>query len=143
MVEHVAQVIQKFYLKRNIAHGIVGQLDLEWVHFGYNLMILAAIHYLFIVFTPYLRDRGRVSKTFLALVIIQSYHMLEHVTKIIQHLNTGKQGTPGILGNFINPIWFHFWINLGVWAFAGVSLVQLGVHRHLWNMVVKPVRDDA
>ena len=45
--EHVAQFIQRFYLKAP-ANGILGQLNVEWVHIMYNwglllLMILGAV----------------------------------------------------------------------------------------------------
>ncbi len=37
MVEHIAQVIQKFILDRPKAHGLLGAaFDFEWVHFTYN-----------------------------------------------------------------------------------------------------------
>ena len=40
MVEHVAQVVQKFGLGIAPAHGLIGQLDLEPVHFWFNLSYL-------------------------------------------------------------------------------------------------------
>ena len=36
MLEHVVQVIQKFVLGSSNAHGLIGRLDIEWVHFGFN-----------------------------------------------------------------------------------------------------------
>jgi len=37
MVEHVAQVIQKFLLGFDKAHGLLGSaFDFEWVHFIYK-----------------------------------------------------------------------------------------------------------
>lgn len=34
MVEHVAQVVQKFLLRMSEAHGLLGSIfDVEWVHF--------------------------------------------------------------------------------------------------------------
>ena len=45
MVEHVAQVLQKFVLDFPYAHGLIGSFDLEQVHFIFNLMYLGALIY--------------------------------------------------------------------------------------------------
>lgn len=137
MVEHIAQVIQKFVLHRVRAHGIVGRFDVEWVHFGYNIGLLAATYLLFLGYTRFLRSGSgkKIPKTFLAAVIVQSYHMFEHTLKIMQHLETGKQGTPGFLGNFFNLIWLHFWINLVVFILVAAPFFQLGLHRHFLRMI--------
>ena len=41
----------------------------------------------------------------------QSYHSVEHVVKIAQFLEAGRNGTPGILGEWFPVVWLHFWIN--------------------------------
>ena len=43
MVEHVAQVIQKFVLHIVPAHGLIGALDLEQVHFAFNVLYLVTL----------------------------------------------------------------------------------------------------
>lgn len=130
MVEHIAQVIQKFVLGMSVAHGLIGMLDFEWVHFGYNAALLATLYILTFKCSRLLRARGTaLFYIFVAGVVIQSYHMIEHVVKIIQHIQTGVQGTPGILGNFINLILFHFSINLVVLILVIIPFVGLGVYK--------------
>jgi hypothetical protein len=46
----------------------------------------------------------------------QSYHSVEHVMKIAQFLETGRNGTPGILGEWFPVVWLHFWINTALLA---------------------------
>src|SRR3990172_5233744 len=44
MVEHVAQVTQKFIIHMPAAHGLLGSIfNLEWVHFVYNTVLYAAL----------------------------------------------------------------------------------------------------
>jgi hypothetical protein len=43
MVEHIAQVVQKFVLHITPGHGLMGQLDLEHVHFAFNLFYLSTL----------------------------------------------------------------------------------------------------
>lgn len=130
MVEHVAQVIQKFGLGREEAHGILGMLDFEWVHFVYNTALILTLYILIFRCALLLKARGTaLFFTFVAAVILQSYHMVEHVIKIVQHIQTGAQGTLGFAGNFVNPVWFHFWLNLTVLALIAIPFVGLRVYR--------------
>lgn len=44
MIEHVAQVLQKFVLGQPEAHGLLGTIfDFEWVHFIYNTSLEVAL----------------------------------------------------------------------------------------------------
>lgn len=135
MLEHVAQVIQRYGLGHSPAHahGLLGMLDLEWVHVFYNGALLLALYWLFLIGKRHLRALGIVTYAlFVTALWLQSYHMVEHLVKITQHLATGVQGTPGILGPFfVNPLWFHFWINLVVTMLTLVPCVVLGRARLL------------
>jgi hypothetical protein len=56
---------------------------------------------------------------------------VEHTVKVFQFVQTMIQGTPGILGHFINGVWFHFWMNaLVFWPLVFVYFYG-GVHRRL------------
>lgn len=135
MVEHVAQVIQKFWLKLPEAHGLLGMFDFEWVHFAYNGALLLTLYILVFGCIRLFQTHGTpIFYTFIAGVAVQSYHMIEHIVKIVQHIQTGLHGTPGILGNFINPVWFHFSINLLVLVLVIIPFIKLRVHRHCFNL---------
>jgi hypothetical protein len=71
------------------ARGIVGQLDLEWVHGIWNGAVLGL---LVVLLTRFPRNR------WLALAaVIATWHLVEHVAIMAVYLSTGVVGTPGIL----------------------------------------------
>jgi len=114
-LEHIVQVLQRFVFHNPKGAGILGSwLDIEPVHLGYNLGFL-----LLVGFTYYLggfhRRQTRPQSTVFWLMtfvfVFQSYHVTEHFFKIAQFLQTGMNGTPGILGNFFNLVWLHFTYN--------------------------------
>lgn len=138
MVEHVAQVLQKFVFHNVPAHGLIGRLDLEQIHFAFNLFYLATLIVVMVGWLYYARDiTDRHVKLFgfviFGTVLLQSYHMLEHVVKLIQFLETGMQGTPGILGTFIDGVVFHAMMNTAVLVPMVVVFVCAGLTRVLWQ----------
>jgi hypothetical protein len=130
-LEHVVQVAQAKVLGIKPAHGILGSLvDLEWVHFVYNsgLYIL-----LLIAAAALLRDnriRPPLGWLWLGGVLaVQTYHVLEHVVKIVQHVQTGADPAPGILGFTIDLVWLHFTINAIVTIAMIFAFYTLGLNR--------------
>ena len=137
LVEHVAQVIQKFVLNSPQAHGLIGQLDLEQVHFVFNLLYLALlIHVLlrWLTLKVELPNRWRVYTTILTLTVaLQSYHQVEHTVKLVQFIQTNVQGTPGIFGLYFDfdGVIFHFIMNTLVFLPGVVVFYCAGLHRQL------------
>lgn len=121
MLEHFLQVAQQS-LGIVPAHGLIGALDLEWVHFLYNgaYLILLAVLCVGIGLRYILPSRiphRRMLFTILALTTLwQGYHMVEHIVKLQQHLATGMEGTPGLLGAHLDLVWFHFFLNAAVYV---------------------------
>ncbi len=91
VVEHVAQVVQLHVLRlpTSEARGIVGALDLEWVHFVWSVSILAASA---VLLWRYPHDRW-----LLLAVVLSVWHELEHTVIMSTYLATGVAGTPGLL----------------------------------------------
>lgn len=138
MVEHIAQVVQKFGLGWTRAHGIIGVFDLEWVHFIYNGALLMAVCWLLAAGWQSMRAKNPTAAGLFAVgVVWQTYHMTEHVVKIAQHLETGAQGTPGILGMTFNTILLHFTYNLVELALVLIPLFMLGLHEKLAKVRVQ------
>ena len=132
-LEHFVQVSQAKILGIKPAHGILGSLvDLEWVHFVYNnglyVLLLAATVLL-------LRDeRIRPPAGWLwlgATIAVQTYHVFEHVVKITQHVSTGADPAPGILGFVVDLVWLHFAFNMAVTIAMIGAFVYLGMYREL------------
>jgi hypothetical protein len=120
LAEHFAQVTQKFTFAIKPAHGLIGTIDLEWVHVIYNSAVVGAMLALFVAAGFHRRRswpwrRPELASVFVAGVLLQTYHMVEHGVKIAQHLETGIQGTPGILGPFFDLALLHYYLNILVY----------------------------
>ncbi len=115
MMEHFFIIYQYAILKLGAdnSHGLIGQFDLESVHFIYDFLFTLGF---WLIWTKFPEEAKNRSKFFYKLLlfasILQSYHFFEHIIKYYQHLQTGMQGTPGILGNFVDLAWLHFLLNL-------------------------------
>ena len=132
MVEHVAQVVQKFVLHLPQAHGLIGRLDLEQVHFAFNTLYLGT---LIMVFLGWLVFGGQVSNrpkllggVLLFALVVQIYHQVEHTVKLVQFLEAMVQGTPGILGAHFDGVIVHFVMNAVVYLPALVVFFWAGLH---------------
>ena len=91
LFEHVAQMVQIHVLglSGSAARGIVGQLDIEWVHFIWNTWVLIAL----LVLLP--RFRGNV--WLIVAAFLAAWHLAEHVVIMATYLTSGVAGTPGLL----------------------------------------------
>ena len=138
MLEHVTQVIQKFVLHVTPAHGLIGRLDLEQIHFGFNSAYLLMFFPLFLGWFCYRAEIAELTPRwkllagiFLITFIVQIYHQAEHTAKLVQYLNTHMQGTQGILGAHFDLVIMHFIINLLVYLPMLVVFFGGGLHRKL------------
>jgi hypothetical protein len=91
VLEHVAQMVQIHLLGRSgpQARGVFGQLDVEWVHFAWNTWVLVAVALLLL--------RYRRNPWLWATLLLAGWHELEHAYLLWTYLETGRQGTPGLL----------------------------------------------
>lgn len=137
MVEHVAQVIQKFVFHSTSAHGLIGQLDLEQVHFAFNLFYLITLMVVMVGWLYYgsqICGKHRVLAAMLiGTVAVQSYHMVEHSVKLAQFISTGIQGTPGIAGMHFDGVIFHALMNTAVFLPVVVVFFCAGLHQKLFR----------
>jgi hypothetical protein len=89
--DHVGQMAQVHWLDAAppAAHGAVGALDVEWVHFIWNAWVLAGVGMLLF--------RFRRNPWLWASVPIAVWHLAEHLVIMIRFWDTGKAGDPGLL----------------------------------------------
>ena len=136
MVEHVAQVMQKFVFDITPAHGLIGQLDLEQVHFAFNLFYLTTLVIVMVGWLYYGSQICSKQKGLAAMLIgtvaVQSYHMVEHSIKLAQFIATGMQGTPGIAGMHFDAVIFHALMNMAVFVPIVVVFFCAGMHQKLF-----------
>lgn len=141
-LEHFVQVYQHLVLDLPVSesHGILGQADIEPVHFWWNFTImltLIVVYYAWEFNRPEstLRQFKDLRTTFFVVLLVQGYHTFEHTLKYYQHIQTGSQGTPGLIGHLLGSdlIFFHFWINLIV--YPGMVLLMV---LYIWHMQLYP-----
>jgi len=91
LLEHVAQMVQihTLGLTGSDARGIVGQLDIEWVHFAWN----AAVVVLLGILLFHVRSNGWL----VAAGVFAAWHLVEHDVIMLSFLATGIPGSPGLL----------------------------------------------
>jgi hypothetical protein len=89
--EHIAQMVQIHLLGLSgpNAHGIVGALDIEWVHFVWNTGVIVSLFALLLAFP---RNRWLWLTAVLA-----GWHEAEHSYILSVYLASGVSGTPGLL----------------------------------------------
>ena len=93
LVDHVAQMVQihVLHLGGANAQGIVGQLNIEWVHFIWNAVVLVML----VVLLPHFRTNPWL----IAVTPLAAWHFVEHSVMIATYIQTGVSGTPGLLSS--------------------------------------------
>ena len=93
VLEHVAQMVEIHLLGLSglQARGILGMLDIEWVHFIWNSWVLICAVLLVFLF--------RKNPWLWALLLISTWHEVEHVYIMSVFLRTGHVGSPGLLAS--------------------------------------------
>lgn len=90
--EHLVQVVQLHVLGQSPAeaHGAVGRLDIEWVHFIWNTGILVVALLIVVRF-------GFRSNPWLWVALAYAgWHQVEHTVLLAGYLATGTEGLPGL-----------------------------------------------
>ena len=132
-IEHLAQVWQHWILSipASASHGILFFFDFEWNHFTFNTLYLVGLLTVFIKLIPLRKSHALAFFMLLIGIIVQGYHEVEHVAKIIQHITRNCEPCPGILGNFLDGVYFHFALNTTVLLFPLIAFFAYGFHRQI------------
>lgn len=118
--EHLMQVYQHWWrgLPIKESGGILYFLNLEWNHLIFNAVYLVLLNFVFIAYLIVKKRSYPPSSSFLTALyllgvtlVIQGYHVIEHIIRVSMHLNTGCEPCPGILGKFVDGIYLHFTFN--------------------------------
>jgi hypothetical protein len=89
MIEHVTQMLQIHVLRSENQSGVIGVLNLEWVHFGWNTWVFLAT----VALVYHFRRNPWMWATFIA----ATWHEVEHVYLLSLYLRNGFSGLPGLL----------------------------------------------
>lgn len=149
-MEHVVQVIQRYVLGNPKGAGILGTwVDVEPVHFAYNVAFLSLILLAYFMggFYKYWNSRRLIPMIafwFMSFALVfEAYHMVEHIFKIVQFIESGRNGTPGILGHFVNLVWLHFSYNTIAFVPLMVVFFIDGYYRSIRAYFSQAVRFQA
>lgn len=90
-IEHTAQMVQLhiFHLYGAQASGLIGALNIEWVHLIWNSWVL--------LMCPLLLYYFRKNPWLWILFIFAIYHEIEHIVMVSVYIKTGVSGSPGLL----------------------------------------------
>jgi len=132
-LEHIVQILQRTVLGIANGAGVLGsRFDLEPVHMVYNA---AFLFLLAVVYAGCRRNQSETGGPSLAFgllclaVILQGYHTVEHLVKMWQYLQTGLNGTPGILGYWFPVVYLHFVYNTAIYAVTLAAFFLGGYRR--------------
>lgn len=94
MLEHCAQMVQIHILGLHGAQasGIIGALNIEWVHLIWSSWVLLGVALLLLPRSPFHNDMW-----LWMLFIFAIYHEAEHIYIVSVYIKTGIIGTPGLL----------------------------------------------
>lgn len=133
-LEHVIQVVQVYLLDRPRAAGLFGSVfGVEVVHLSYNGWVLALMATVTAGYLVWHRRELAPSRLVVGLLVagtaVQLYHVLEHVVRVGQFLQSGVDGTPGILGQVVDLVLLHFIFNTAAFAPFVIVFVMTGAYR--------------
>src|SRR5438034_569318 len=98
---------------RSVTRTSAFQLNIEWVHFIWNALVLVTL----LVLLP----RFRTNPWLIAVTPLAAWHFVEHSVMIATYIQTGISGTPGLLSS-------------GGLLFGGLPIARPDLH-FLYNLV--------
>ena len=136
-IEHTIETVQLKLLGHHESHTLLRGIDFEWLHFGVNTVLLYGLAAVVIAAGPAVRERWRSERprgwTFMvAALVVQGYHVVDHSVRLVEHVLSGGDRDPqGTLTRVVDPVWFHFSMNLAVFATMAIAFLGLGMHHSL------------
>jgi len=135
-LEHAIETVQLQILHDRSANTLINGIDFEYVHFGANALLLYGLAAVVIGAGPRARAWLRAEHwwgwlAMIAALVVQTYHVFDHTVRLIEYLQSGGQEPGGTLTVWVNPVWFHFGINLTVLVGMFAAFFGMGMHRSL------------
>jgi hypothetical protein len=125
MAEHGLQTYQKYRLGMDQAHGLLGHyFDSDWIHLAFNLGLGVAFALVAWLAVRTGAADGTAWNLYLAGMVAQGYHIVEHAVKWTQSAFLGHDPALGILGNWYQLIPLHLVLNGIVYLLATPYLLR-------------------
>lgn len=135
-LEHAIETVQLNLLHHTAANTLINGVDFEYVHFGANALLLYGLWAVVIGAGKRTRAWLRVHYRWgwyamVTALVVQTYHVFDHTVRLIEYLQSGGKPPEGTLTIWVNPVWFHFGINLTVLVGMYCSFFGLRMHQSL------------
>lgn len=136
-LEHTIETVQLQLLGHDESDTLLNGVDFEWLHFGANALLLYGLVAVVVGAGSAARARWRAERRWgwwamVAALVVQSYHVFDHTVRLVEYVSSGGDKDPaGTLTRVVNPVWFHFGINLTVLVGMIAAFAGLRVHRSL------------
>ncbi len=145
-MEHTLEVVQKRLGNERVS-PLLGGVDFEWAHFTGNTLLFLG---LVAVVAAYggqgggaWRSRSNVAwAVLMGGVIVQGLHVVEHIVRVSQYVATGRLPV-GLATQWVDPIWFHFSVNLVFLVALAVGFFGLRIPRDLHPTTPRPRQPSA
>ena len=135
-LEHAIETVQRNILHHASADTLIDGVDFEYLHFGANALLLYGLFA--VVVGAGSRTRAWLKAqhrwgwyAMIAALLVQTYHVFDHTVRLIEYLQSGGRAPKGTLTVWVDPVWFHFGINLTVLVGMYCAFFGLGMHRLL------------
>ncbi|MGH9177309.1 MAG: hypothetical protein ACRD0N_01975 [Acidimicrobiales bacterium] len=137
-LEHAIETVQLQLLHHSESHTLLRGVDFEYVHFGANLLLLYGLFAVVVGAGTAARRRWRTERRWgwgfmCTALVVQSYHVFDHLVRLIEYIQTSGEVPEGTVTHWVNPVWFHFFMNLSVFLGMLAAFIGLRVHRALWQ----------
>lgn len=140
-IEHMVQVYQHgvLHIVTLHAHGILFRLDLEWNHFAFNSLYFFGLLFVFLGEKMYTRTfrtlKPWVAYPFMIALFVESWHLVEHTVRIVQHVQTGCEPCTGIGGMYFDLIFLHGGYNMMTFTFPLIAYIAGKYYLRLWKLL--------
>lgn len=133
-MEHTLELFQKRPGAEQV-RPLLGGVDFEWAHFTGNTMLFLGLLAVVVAYGRRGRASGHSGSTLAWAVlmgglVVQGSHVFEHIVRVSQYVATGRQPV-GLATQWLDPVWFHFSINLVFVVALAVGFFGLRIHRDL------------
>lgn len=135
-LEHGIETVQLNILHHTSAHTLINGVNFEYVHFGANFLLLYGLVAVVIGAGKRTRAWLKVEHPWgwgamVTALVVQTYHVFDHTVRLIEFVQSGGQPPEGTLTVWVNPVWFHFSINLTVLIGMYCAFFGMDMHRSL------------
>ena len=135
-LEHAIETVQLNILHHNSSNTLINGVDFEYVHFGANALLLYGLFAVVIGAGKRTRAWLKVAHPWgwaamVTALVVQTYHVFDHTVRLLEYLQSGGKPPEGTLTMWVNPVWFHFGINLTVLVGMFAAFFGMGMHRSL------------